>query len=61
MISKAKIKLLAEYEEEPFDYILGSRIRCQKGANEAVLGRAAQYRTVAENLDVKEVIVNGPR
>lgn len=61
MMSKATIKLLTEHEDAPFDYILGSRMRRQKEVNEAVLGRAGRYRTVAENLDVKEVMVDDRR
>ena len=42
-------------------YILGSRMRRQVEVREDVLGRAGRYREVAENLRVKEVLVEGRR
>ncbi|MEW6138717.1 MAG: IS1634 family transposase [Thermodesulfobacteriota bacterium] len=61
MISKDSIKLLAEDAEAPFDYILGCRMRRQKEVNDEVLSRAGRYHPVADNLDVKEVLVGERR
>ena len=61
MISKDIIKLLAQDKHAPFRYVLGCRMRRQKEVNEDVLSRAGRYRTVRENLDVKEVRVGDRR
>jgi len=61
MISRDTIKLLTEYEQAPFDYILGCRMRRQKEVSEEVLARAGRYQTVADNLEVKEVRVREKR
>lgn len=61
MIGKDTIKLLTESEDAPFDYILGCRMRGQKEVRQEVLSRAGRYRTVAGNLMVKEVFVDGRR
>jgi hypothetical protein len=61
MISKDSIKLLAQDPDAPFDYILGCRMRRQKEVNEEVLARAGRYRTVGDNLQVKEVRVGDRR
>lgn len=61
MISKDTIKLLAEDQETPFDYVLGCRMRRQKEVNEEVLSRAGRYQTVKDNLEVKEVKVQDRR
>jgi hypothetical protein len=60
MISKDIIKLL-EAKEAPFRYVLGCRMRRQKEVNEEVLSRAGRYRTVRDNLEVKEVMVEDRR
>jgi transposase len=60
MISKDIIKLL-EAKDAPFRYVLGCRMRRQKEVNEEVLSRAGRYRTVSENLGVKEVRVGDRR
>jgi len=61
MISKDTLALLGEHAEAPFDFILGCKMRQQKEVSEEVLSRAGRYRNVADNLDVKEVIVDGRR
>jgi hypothetical protein len=61
MISKDTIALLEGHEETPFDFILGCKMRQQKEVSEDVLSRAGRYRKVADNLDVKEVVVDGRR
>jgi len=57
MISKDTIKLLTSDKEAPFQYVLGCRMRRQKEVGEEVLARAGRYRTVKDNLEVKEVRV----
>jgi len=61
MISAGTLALLSEDAQAPYDYILGCRMRQQKEVNEAVLGRAGRYQVVADNLEVKEVQVDGRR
>lgn len=61
MIAKDTIALLTESQEAPFDFILGCRMRRQKEVSEEVLARAGRYHAVADNLDVKEVLVDGRR
>ena len=57
MISKDTIAQLEDHAEAPFDFILGCRMRQQKEVSEEVLGRAGRYQKVADNLEVKEVLV----
>src|SRR6266704_3198839 len=61
MISKDTIALLADHAQAPFDFILGCRMRQQKEVSEEVLARAGRYKKVAEQLEVKEVVVEGRR
>jgi len=61
MLSKDALALLADHREAPFDFIIGCRMRRQKEVSEAVLGRAGRFKTVAANLEVKEVDVDGRR
>jgi hypothetical protein len=61
MISKDTIALLEGHAEAPFDFILGCKMRQQKEVKEDVLSRAGRFRKVADNLDVKEVVVDGRR
>jgi hypothetical protein len=61
MISRDTIKLLTDHEAAPFDYVLGCRMRRQKEVSESVLARGGRYQTVADNLEVKEVQVEGRR
>ena len=61
MISRDIIKLLTQDQDAPFRYVLGCRMRRQKGVNEEVLSRAGRYRTIRENLEVKEVRVGDRR
>lgn len=58
MISKGTIEAL---EGQEVEYILGARMRLQREVREEVLGRAGRYHEVAENLQVKEVWVEGRR
>src|SRR5206468_11177229 len=59
MISKDAVALLTEHPTLPFDFILGCRMRRQKEVSDAVLARAGRFHTVADNLEVKEVVVEG--
>jgi hypothetical protein len=61
MISAKSIRLLTESAKAPFDFILGTRMRRQKEVSETVLARAGRYQSVADNLEVKEVMVEGTR
>jgi len=61
MISRDIIKLLTQDQDAPFRYVLGCRMRRQKEVNEEVLSRAGRYRTIRENLEVKEVRVGDRR
>jgi hypothetical protein len=61
MISAKSIRLLTESDKAPFDFILGTRMRRQKEVSETVLARAGRYQSVADNLEVKEVMVEGER
>lgn len=61
MISKDTIALLEDHAQAPFDFILGCRMRQQKEVNQEVLGRAGRFKQVADNLEVKEVVVDGRR
>jgi transposase len=58
MISKETI---ANLEERGLGYILGARMRSVNEVKRDVLSRAGRYRTVRENLRVKEVVVEGRR
>lgn len=61
MISKDSIALLQDHAKAPFDFILGCKMRRQKEVSEEVLARAGRYHEVADNLQVKQVIVDGRR
>jgi hypothetical protein len=61
MISTDTIKLLTEDKGAPFSYVLGCRMRKQKEVSAEVLARAGRYQQVADNLDVKEVLVGQRR
>jgi hypothetical protein len=61
MISAKSIRLLTDSAKAPFDFILGTRMRRQKEVSETVLARAGRYQTVADNLEVKEVVVGEKR
>lgn len=58
MISEVTIQGL---EARKLEYILGTRIRRQREVQLEVLGRAGRYHEVADNLQVKEVRVDGRR
>ena len=61
MIGEDTIGLLTQDPDAPFDYILGCRMRKQREVSEDVLARAGRYQKVADNLEVKDVVVNGRR
>lgn len=61
MLSRGTLKLLAEDERAPFEYILGCPLRREKEVREQVLGRAGRYKEIDETLDVKDVVVQGRR
>jgi hypothetical protein len=60
MIAKRTLALLAEHPQQPFDYVLGCRLRQNPEVAQQVLQDAGGYAAVAPNLEVKEVRV-GPR
>jgi hypothetical protein len=61
MISKDTITLLENDDRAPFDFILGCKMRRQKEVSEEVLSRAGRYHKVADNLEVKQVVVGDRR
>lgn len=61
MISKETLKLLTGHETAPFDYVLGCKLRRSKEVREEVLSRGGRYQKVADNLEVKEVLVKDRR
>lgn len=61
MVSVQTLELLDGHAAAPFDFIVGCKLRKQKEISEEVLARAGRYRTVADNLEVKEVVVAGRR
>lgn len=64
MISKGTIELLEHpknKKDAPFNFILGCKMRRQKEVSDEVLARAGRYQKVADNLDVKEVMVGDRR
>lgn len=58
MVSAATIEAL---EERKLEYILGARMRRQREVRERVLSDDGLYQEVAENLQVKDVLVDGRR
>lgn len=61
MISRDTLALLTGDASAPFDYVLGCRMRRQKEINERVLASEGPLELVADNLHVKEVLVEGRR
>jgi hypothetical protein len=64
MISAHTIELLESpkhAKEAPFNYILGCKMRQQSEISDDVLSRAGRYKKVADNLEVKEVVVGDRR
>ena len=61
MISQKTIQLLEGHADAPFDFILGCKMRRQREVRDEVLARAGRYHKVEDNLDVKEVLVEGRR
>jgi hypothetical protein len=61
MMGKDAIALLERHEQAPFDFILGCKMRQQKEVTDEVLSRAGRYQKVADNLEVKEVVVGERR
>lgn len=66
VVSEGIIEDLEKTGTEPgsklrMDYILGTRPRRNKEVGDQVLSRAGRYHQVADNLEVKEVRVNGHR
>ena len=58
MVSRANLSAL---EEAGYDWIVGVRLRTRPSLADAVLSDGADFETVAENLEVKEVQVDGTR
>jgi transposase len=61
MVSEEIMEELERGSQEKVDYILGMRLRKSREVSEEVLSRAGRYHKVADNLWVKEVLVNGHR
>lgn len=61
MIAKSTLRLLAEHESSPFDYVLGCRMRNDKLVRDQVLTQGGAFQPVAENLEVKDVHIGGRR
>ena len=61
MLSHKTVSQLEEDENAPFEFILGTKMRVQREVSEKVLARAGRYQKVADNLEVKEVVVEGRR
>jgi hypothetical protein len=61
MISKATIEMLTGHEGAPFQYVLGCRMRRHREIHTDVLRDTGAFEAVAENLEVKEVVVSGRR
>jgi hypothetical protein len=61
MIAQDTLRLLAEHETAPFDCILGCRLRRDKEVGRHVLARPGRYQRVVDDLEVKEVVVEGRR
>lgn len=61
MIAQDTLRLLGDHASAPFDYILGCRLRQDTEVARVVLARAGRYHPVADNLQVKEVLVAGRR
>jgi transposase len=58
---RAKTIQALEAQHPPMGYILGARLRNTKEVRDEVLGRGGRYKTVAGNLQVKEVRVDDRR
>ena len=61
MISAGTLRLLEQDAQAPFDFILGCKLRRDREVRAEVLSRAGRYQTVADNLEVKQVEVEGRR
>ncbi len=61
MVSEKNLELLTGDSENPFDFIVGCRMRKQKEVTEEVLSRGGRYHEVSPKLKVKEVEVKGRR
>jgi hypothetical protein len=61
MLSAQTIRLLEQDEPAPFDFILGCKLRRDKEVSAEVLSRPGRYQSVADNLEVKQVEVEGRR
>jgi hypothetical protein len=53
--------MIAALEKRGMGYILGARMRHGREVRDEVLSRSGRYRPVGENLQVKEVVVEGRR
>lgn len=58
MVSSANLEVL---ERAGYEYIVGMKLRGLAEVRDEVLGRAGRYREVSDNLQVKEVWVEGER
>jgi hypothetical protein len=61
MIAKETIQFLTQDPKAPFQYVLGCRLRKSREVRDEVLTRIGCFESVAENLQVQEVVVRGRR
>ena len=61
MLSAETLKILAEDNKAPFDYILGCKLRKNKEVMDQIITCGGRYQKVEENLEVKEVLFDGRR
>jgi len=61
MMSKGHLELLSGDEAQPYEYILGCRVRGDTEVRDKVLSRGGRYHDVSPKLKVKEVTVEGRR
>lgn len=61
MISASTIELLEDHRRAPFDFILGCKMRQQTEISDDVLSRGGRFTKVADNLEVKQVVVDDRR
>ncbi len=61
MLGKQTLATLRDHAEAPFDYILGCPLRRERAVTHDILARPGRYQTVADNLEVKEVRLDGRR
>jgi hypothetical protein len=61
MLGQGTLAQLRDHGSAPFDYILGCPLRRERAVAEEVLARPGRYHAVADNLEVKQVRLDGRR